>query len=568
MLHIGSISHQYRVPDDQNRLDDKDEIDLGVIVQFVRKSRRLIAVWVALGFLVGCMYLAVAPSYYSASTVLLLEDQTLQQLPGAVIGADTADSTYVESQIQVIQSDEVVRRVVDERRLLDDPEFGRSAKGLRATVMEYLPFASAVFSPAAEASLHTQKQITAHRIKRALMIVRAGQSNAVEITFTSQKAERSADIANAIAQGYVDSRLQLKQQVREQAAAQLRQRLEEIRDKAFNTDPTGADQTVRSTLPSESARERFREQQNTAETYRTLYANLLQRYTEAIQPLSLAGARVITPAEPPGGRSSPNSSLILSLAIIGGLAIGGAHAILRTLGSSSLQSVDELGKVVGIDFIAAIPKIRNRAWKFIDPGSGTLQGAYMMQATVFDEALSSAAVYLQGSEPRAHGRVLGVASVNAGNGASLVAIHLARTYARSGYKTLLIDANWRGGCHRGDHLLGTFDQDLDKSRVVYDLGGGTLDVLVLRAHSPITDVSASRSIIATLLQVRSEYSQIVVDFDALSVTADAAAASLHLDDMVIVVEAGSTRVDAIRAVFRSLARGKTPWAILNKAKAN
>jgi hypothetical protein len=38
--------------------------------------------------------------------------------------------------------------------------------------------------------------------------------------------------------------------------------------------------------------------------------------------------------------------------------------------------------------------------------------------------------------------------------------------------------------------------------------------------------------------------------------------------MVIVVEAGSTRVDAIRAVFRSLARGKAPWAILNKANAN
>ena len=62
-------------------------------------------------------------------------------------------------------------------------------------------------------------------------------SNVLEIRFTSRSPVRSATIANAIIQSYIDGRLMAQRKERAAAASHLRERLAELQDKAFPADP-------------------------------------------------------------------------------------------------------------------------------------------------------------------------------------------------------------------------------------------------------------------------------------------------------------------------------------------
>jgi succinoglycan biosynthesis transport protein ExoP len=269
MLRTGPmVRDQYKPPEEQFGLKDQDPVDVEAILRFVKRSWRLCLLWVVIGLSLGIVFIFASRSYYTASAVLLLEDRTVR--PFAEAGAtnpEPADSAYTDSQVQVIQSKEVIGRVVNEFNLTNDSEFGRGARGMRATLIKVLPFLSSVIP---DRSLGMTEQMVQHltiiRVNDALSVTRVGLSNAVEVSFTSQDPQKSSTLANAVAEAYINSRIELKRQAREDAAAQLRERLAEAREKAFNSDQPGPS----SPGAADQARERFREVQNTTETYRAL----------------------------------------------------------------------------------------------------------------------------------------------------------------------------------------------------------------------------------------------------------------------------------------------------------
>ena len=84
----------------------------------------------------------------------------------------------------------------------------------------------------------------------------------------------------------------------------------------------------------------LRELQSTAQTYKTIYDNFLQRYMEAVQQQSfpITEARVISSASRPLDKSHPKVLLDLAIACLGGIALGfGIGAVTRYVRPSFSQ---------------------------------------------------------------------------------------------------------------------------------------------------------------------------------------------------------------------------------------
>jgi len=606
--------------------NDRDTLNISAVSTFIRRSWRLSLIWISASLFVGILFATFSRTYYTAYATMLLEDRTSRPFVDPV--AVPADPTYVDSQVQVLQSDEVVGRAVDQNRLVEDKEFGNTQGGLYTPIMSYLT--PGVIRP-------TPRYAATTRVMRALSVRRVGLTNVVEIGFTSRNRERAAAIANAIAQSYIEGQRQLKSRAAADAASYLHERLTELRDKAFAIDQQARDSSINTPENGDQARARLREQQNRSETYRALYTNFLQRaYTDSQQQLS-SGARVITPAEPPMERSWPRAMLVLAIAAACGAAGGIAHALIKQATDPRLMTPEDVQRSTEINRITTIPKL---SWKTIEQSDQEiLRPAYVKWSPRLYGAMGKVAVRLQARSQRRRRKqqgavIIGVVAPMEGAGASSVAVNLAKVIAESGQRTLLVDANWRGyqvaprtswisvlmnnkymrGCSlESQRTINSVREKFAKlniigfmrgantelSQNIYDLSAGTteldlftdvapgehvdspvpvlartlatidleterLDVLVLRATSQISELSAALSIVKTLEHL-GNYDCVIVDFLSTDQTADLEASVSLLKQVIVVVEAGRTTSGSLHNLMRFVPGDKVATVILNKA---
>lgn len=538
---------------------DRDELTAKDILRFVRSSWRLCLLWMVVSLGVGGAYAVLSPGYYTAYATILLSSPPASQ-PGE---AEADERVYVESQIQVIQSDEVVGRVVDHTGLAKDEEFVMD-DSLRARISSYVRSQLAsLFGtelPTAEPNIRHEAMAL---VRRAFSVHQLGSSRAVEIGVTSSDPQFSAMLANAIAGGYIGSQRERRQAARAEEASDLHKRLAELREKAFVTEPLKK-------LPSdpesaERARVLFREQQSAAEVYRSLYNALLQRTHSDFSASSLIpSARVITAAEPPRQRSWPPTVLMVALSAMAGGVAGVGHALIRQAMNHRLMTVEDVHRSTGLDRIVGIPRIPRRRWNVVGPCEQSLQPVYSKNAPELHSSLSKIATRMRGVQGRLGGFVIGVASPLGKSGSSTVAVHLARVIAATGQKTLLVDANWQKPSMDQPMLNAEPGRKLARAFATIPADQEGLEVLVLRPTGSISDLNASFSISAALQHLQQEYSCIVVDFHSTDRTADLEAAMGVISEVLLVLKARRTFADHLDGILRIIPAEKLSAVILTR----
>jgi Mrp family chromosome partitioning ATPase len=530
--------------------NEPDTIDLAAIIRFIRKGWRLCLIWIFVGLCAGVAFTMLAPAYFTAFAIILLEDRASRAPTELASAVPAVDQAFTDSQIEDLRSDEVIRRVVDSDRLAEVDEFGTAGD-----------------STALAATESRSKRATVTRVRRGLTIRRLGVSNAVEIGFTSRDPLRSAAIANAIAQSYIDNQIELKRRAVEDAASLLRQSLAEVRNKAFGTDPPEQNSSPARPESAEEALARSREAQNSADAYRALYNSLLQRtYTESAGQFSFSpAARVITSAEPPSKQSWPPAILVLAIAVAGSAAGGFGHALLRQATDHSLETEEDVRRSIDFDRVTVLPKIRKRKWDTRTFRQKGLQPAYLKASATFYDTIGKLAVRLQSGQGPRNGFVIAVAAPTAGAGASSVAVHLARIIAECGQKTVLVDANWRSDTVDQALLEPTPGRGLATGLAAINIGSESLDVLLLRPRAPISELNASLSIAGALQQLRAQYDCVVVDFHSADRTGDFEAYMTTINEVIVVVEARRTSAECLTGFLRPIPGNKVVAVVLNKA---
>jgi capsular polysaccharide biosynthesis protein/Mrp family chromosome partitioning ATPase len=468
------------------RFRDRDSLDADMIIGFSRKNWRLCLIWLGVGLCAGIAFLVVSPVDYTAESTVLYYDSAPRS--GAIAGgtSDGVAPAFVDTQIQVLQSAEVLGRVVDQLELIQDRQFGEG--------------------PAASSSPEA-RYAAILRMAPALSVRRIGTSDIVTVAFTANDRFHSATIASTIIQAYIEWRADLRR--RDNAAAISEGRA-----------PSG--------YPS-------------------------------IQ------VRVLTPAEPPLHRSSPRLILVLGISIVAAGAAGLGHSLLRQATDRSLKTPEDVQRLTGLDWVAGVPKIE----KSISPAE---KGQLVRPATLgaipdFSEAraMLGLAARLRRRMGRTRGRlVIGVAAPTAGVETFSVAAHLADVFAKHGCKTLLVDANWQEPPN--ELVLPSWspaEMPANMLPAVYT-SHGELDILVMRAPSPISPLTASASIAAALKELREKYEYVVVDFHSADRTADLEASMTVVDRVVAVVETGQTRPEGLLSFLATLPEDKVEGVLVNK----
>ncbi len=323
---------------------------------------------------------------------------------------------------------------------------------------------------------------------------------------------------------------------------------------------------------------RLRELESAAETLRTLYNSMLQRYNEtskveASAPIT-SDAMIITRAAVPT-QSEPSKRRILGLALgsLFGFLFGTGLIFLREFPFGVFRTSEQVTQATGL-FCAILPTVKTQDLSAQNPTTAVVSRPFSR----FTEALRMVWSLIKVRKVGTTGQVICVTSAVPHEGKTTVATSLASLIAsQAKVRTLLIDADFRR------HTL--TDAMASESQVglreALDSPGRLSDFVIKQSASgleflpcPITDPSINASELLGSAQMkellavaRDRYSAIIIEVAPIAPVADFRMIAPFCDEMVLVVEWGKTTQ---KIVLESLAQASglfigTPCIILNKA---
>ena len=191
---------------------------------FLFRRYVVIVCLVLLGGVAGAIFLTVRPPTYTADAKILIgtpKPEFVQQQ--SLLTDAPLDQTQMETQFQILLSKAVLAPIVQKLKLADDPEFSSPPGGWLFRVFTN----SASPQPKLDA---TETAISA--LTDRLTISRVGWSCVIEIGARSGSAEKSAQIANAVATAYIDDQQEAKLQANRAASTWLQERLRQLQEQA------------------------------------------------------------------------------------------------------------------------------------------------------------------------------------------------------------------------------------------------------------------------------------------------------------------------------------------------
>ncbi|TMM50428.1 GumC family protein [Qipengyuania marisflavi] len=289
-----------------------------------------------------------------------------------------------------------------------------------------------------------------------------------------------------------------------------------------------------------------------ADTARSIYDGLLQRYRELNASAGIASSNIsiIDKAETPTSPSSPNLPRNLALGLLIGLAAAAIAVFLRDQLDDVIHTPEDVEDKLGLSLLGVVPRSED----------GDPLEAMASPKTPIAEAYNSLRGALLYSTPRGLPRIMVVTSAQAHEGKSTTSYALAEGFARIGMKPLLIDADLRRPAlhkfadHRPERGLTDLliSQD-DPAGVIVPLSEGGVDLLASGPLPPSPSELLSSPRMAQLLEQLSEtYDVIVVDSPPVLGLADAPMLAAIADGTVFVVEAERGRSGALKAALRRL----------------
>ena len=187
-------------------------IDLRRILTVLWRGKATILWTTAASLLIAVMFVVMVPHRYTAMTQILIDPTDLHAVGNELTPTNLAnDATVlqVESQVRVLTSDSVLRRVVKTEALDKDPEFAGQAGG--------------------EGTDSVAAALNA--LKRSIQVKRAERTYVVDVSVTTREPAKSARIANAIAEAYLQEQTDVRSDAVRQISQSLSSRLTELKER-------------------------------------------------------------------------------------------------------------------------------------------------------------------------------------------------------------------------------------------------------------------------------------------------------------------------------------------------
>jgi exopolysaccharide transport family protein len=217
------------------------QLDLRRLWNIFRRRLRLFGAVAAAILLATILFtLQATPKYTATANVML--DPRKEKVTNVedVLSGLPADSSVVDTEVEVLKSRQLAERVVAALNLEADPEFNPDAappKGLKAVFAGVAHLfgapGSAKLSPVEQQKHH---EAVVDNVLGSLSIKRAGLTYVINVGFESASAPKAAVIANKFAELYLLEQMEAKFDATQQATKWLNDRLGELRNQVLADD--------------------------------------------------------------------------------------------------------------------------------------------------------------------------------------------------------------------------------------------------------------------------------------------------------------------------------------------
>ena len=309
--------------------------------------------------------------------------------------------------------------------------------------------------------------------------------------------------------------------------------------------------------------------QREVDTNRALYDALLQRYKEigVTGGIGLSNVSLVDEAEAPQGSYRPVLPLNAGVGVLGGLALGVLLAVAAHLLFDNIVTPADVRSKLGLAVLGVVPQERD---------GRPLFEALDDRKSAISEAYYSVRTALRFAEAEGVPHSLLVTSSRPGEGKSTSAYAIAASFARTGEKVLLIDADLRKPTFvsqqsegRGLAFLLTSEEPL----INYVEATNTENLSLLpvgRYTGSPAELLASVRLNQLVAEAQREYALVVLDGPPVLGFADAPLLGALAERTIIVIESREARTGAVSEMVRRLQASGTRivGAILTKARGD
>jgi len=195
----------------------------GLVDAFLRRWRVFTAVVIVVVILAVTVSLILRPVYEAAANIRIDPIQKSAIDIDAVARGAPPDQALVDSEVKLMQSRDVARAVVRELNLTADPEFNPSLHG-----HSLLGGGAAGRAP--------PEELATDSVLKHLEAAREGSTYIVDLKFKSHDPVKSATVANAIAQEYVEAGIRARANAASSQSSGLNDRLNTLDNEVKQAD--------------------------------------------------------------------------------------------------------------------------------------------------------------------------------------------------------------------------------------------------------------------------------------------------------------------------------------------
>ncbi len=211
--------------------DTDDEIDLSSLLRTLWRGKPWIALCGLIALLLGGYYAyGLAVPVYTAKAAIALESRQEQVMDiESVVTGLGGDQSTINTEVEVLRSRGLIEDLVMDMDLLEDPEFNTLLQPAPSfSIGQVVDFVRSLVSEPQETRPITERAILDSTINQVLDSISASnlrQSFVFEITVTTQDPDKSAAMANRLAELYIQDQISVKFEKTEQATTWLSERV-------------------------------------------------------------------------------------------------------------------------------------------------------------------------------------------------------------------------------------------------------------------------------------------------------------------------------------------------------
>lgn len=189
-----------------------DQIDLSGLFALLLRQWLLILVTLALFLGAAFAYVSTADKVYQATTRVLLDPRDKQLVgPEVVRPTQGVDLSWIETQVDLVTASATLRKVVDSENLINNSEFGGGGD-----------------APSVDKVLATfAKHVRAER---------AAETYVIDVIVSSRSPEEAARLSNAVAEAFITSLTEAKQNAARQANLLIGRQISDLQAKSREAD--------------------------------------------------------------------------------------------------------------------------------------------------------------------------------------------------------------------------------------------------------------------------------------------------------------------------------------------